>query len=220
MNAVSPLLCCGGVGCSLAGTHTPTNGTSAHGPIGVAFAMGIKPRGTVAHAIAASARIIKLRTVIVDPSDDSSAFRVRRCRSKVDNLRYGPGPHQRIGDQRPMALGRIVFKTHQRHAPMSSHTNQLIKGRLAFRCSQDIAVFRDGRLVAAPISVTVVTRVAERRQMYIVDSRLVQPRRETVLRQAGFARHRCKPHVHKDFHSCGSQRGDEVVDGAVLITDR
>jgi hypothetical protein len=49
-----------------------------------------------------------------------------------------------------MALGRIVFKTHQRRALLRSQSNQLIKGRLAFRCSQDIAVFRDGRLVAAP----------------------------------------------------------------------
>jgi hypothetical protein len=70
MNAVSPELCCGGDGCSLAGTQTPMYGTSAQGPTGAALAVAVRPTAIVALAIAASAEIINLCLVIVNPSDD------------------------------------------------------------------------------------------------------------------------------------------------------
>jgi hypothetical protein len=76
-NTVSPRLCCGGVGCSLGGTQTPTYGTSAHGPTGAADAEGDRQR-VVALAIAASAGIINLCLVIADPSDDLVQLSVRR----------------------------------------------------------------------------------------------------------------------------------------------
>jgi hypothetical protein len=56
--------------------------------------------------------------------------------------------------------------------------------------------------------------------MKIVDPDFAQPRREAVLRQARLPRQRRKPHIHKHFHVCGVQSLDDVVDGAVLVTDR
>src|SRR3954452_21878690 len=66
-NTGSPRLCCGGVvGCSLGGTQTPTYGTSAHGPMGMALAAaGIEKAAAL--AIAASAGSITLRLVIAEP---------------------------------------------------------------------------------------------------------------------------------------------------------
>jgi hypothetical protein len=68
-NAVSPELCCGGDGCSLGGTHTPTYGTSAQGPMGAAGAAAHRARAAVALAIAASAALtVHLGPDIVDTS--------------------------------------------------------------------------------------------------------------------------------------------------------
>jgi len=132
-NTVSPRLCCGGVGCSLGGTQTPTYGTSAHGPTGTACASAGRQR-VVALAIAASAEIIDFRLVIADPSDDLVHFSVRRWVSKVDSLHW-LNFAKRIGDHRPMALCRVALKAHQRHPMLSSQPKQLSQRRLAFRHS-------------------------------------------------------------------------------------
>lgn len=104
-------------------------GTSAQGPTGAAGAAADRARAAVALAIAASAAL----TVHLGPDIlDTSATSVRRCYSKVDNLRHAPSLGQRLGDHRPMALGCVVFETHQRDATMPSQSKQLIKRRLAF----------------------------------------------------------------------------------------
>jgi hypothetical protein len=133
-NTGSPRLCCGGdVGCSVDGTQTPTYGTSAHGPMGTALAAaGIEKAAAL--AIAASVGSINLRLVIADPSDDLVQFSVRRCVSKVDSLHW-LNFAKRVGDHRPMALGRVALKAHQRHSMLSSQAKQLAKRRLAFRRS-------------------------------------------------------------------------------------
>jgi hypothetical protein len=74
MNAVSPELCWGGDGCSLAGTQTPMYGTSAQGPTGAAWAVAARPTAAMALAVAASAGIINLCLAIVNPSDDLYAL--------------------------------------------------------------------------------------------------------------------------------------------------
>src|SRR5689334_6140257 len=119
-NPVSPRLCWGGVGCSLGGTQTPTYGTSAQGPTGTACAAAGR-QSVVALAIAASAGTINFRLVIADPPDDLVHFSVRRCCSKVDSA-HGPNLAQGIGDHRPMALGCVGLKTHQRYLNLGSQS--------------------------------------------------------------------------------------------------